>query len=107
LETKGEDPMHLTNIPATLQSTSGGLEFLLIPRGAQILRSAASFMDAWSISKKMPAMNVVETFADAIACVDYFLESLEINKPVGDNVFDIGEDSVAELGYPVNNRRAA
>ena len=107
LDTKGEDPMHLTNIPATLQSTSGGLEFLLIPRGAQILRSAASFMDAWSISKKMPAMNVVETFADAIACVDYFLESLEINKPVGDNVFDIGEDSVAELGYPVNNRRAA
>jgi hypothetical protein len=107
LDTKGEDPMHLTNIPATLQSTSGGLEFLLIPRGAQILRSAATFMDAWSTSKKMPAMNVVETFADAIACVDYYLESLEINKPVSENVFDIGEDSVAELGYPVNNRRAA
>jgi hypothetical protein len=107
LETKGEDPMHLTNIPATLQSTSGGLEFLLIPRGAQILRSAATFMDAWVLSKKMPAMNIVETFADAIACVDYFLESLEVNKPVSDNVFDIGEDSVAELGYPVTNRRAA
>lgn len=107
LETKGEDPMHLNNIPATLQSTSGGLEFLLIPRGAQILRSAAAFMDAWALSKKMPAMSVVETFADAIACVDYFLESLEVNKPVSDNVFDIGEESVADLGYPVSNRRAA
>jgi len=107
LETNGEDPMHLSNIPATLQSTSGGLEFLLIPRGAQILRSAAGFMEAWSLSKKMPSMSVIETFADAIASVDYFLESLEVNKPVNENVFDIGEDSVAELGYPVVNRQAA
>ena len=55
----------------------------------------------------MPPMSIIETFADAIACVDYYLESLEVNKPVSDNVFDIGEESVAELGFPVLNRQAA
>ena len=64
-------------------------------------------MDRLVNSKSMPPMSIIETFADAIACVDYYLESLEVNKPVSDNVFDIGEESVAELGFPVLNRQAA
>lgn len=106
LESQG-DSLHLANVPATLQSTSGGLSFLLAERGAGILRSCAAFIDRLVASKSMPSMSVIETFADAIACVDYFLESLEVNKPVSDNVFDIGEDSVADLGFPVVNRQAA
>ncbi|HNA20985.1 MAG TPA: hypothetical protein PLN40_06175 [Agitococcus sp.] len=107
LEGNGEDPMHLSNIPTTLQSVSGGLEFLLIPRGAAILRAAANFVDAWALSKKMPAMSIIENFADVIACVDYYLESLQENKPVSEEVFTIGEDAMAELGYPIAKRKAA
>ncbi len=106
LESQG-DVMHLANIPATLQSTSGGLSFLNADRGAGVLRSCASFVDTLVNTKQLAPMPVVETFADAIACVDYYLESLEVNKPVGDSVFDIGEDSVAELGFPVTTRQAA
>jgi hypothetical protein len=106
IESQG-DTLHLANVPATLQSTSGGLSFLMAERGAGILRSCAAFVDRLVNTKQMAPMSVIETFADAIACVDYYLESLEVNKPVSDNVFDIGEDSVAELGFPVLNRQAA
>ena len=106
LESQG-DSLHLANVPATLQSTSGGLSFLMADRGAGVLRSCAAFVDRLVNSKSMPPMSIIETFADAIACVDYYLESLEVNKPVSDNVFDIGEESVAELGFPVLNRQAA
>ncbi len=106
IESQG-DTLHLANVPATLQSTSGGLSFLMADRGAGILRSCAAFVDRLVGSKAMAPMNIIETFADAIACVDYYLESLEVNKPVSDNVFDIGEESVAELGFPVLNRQAA
>jgi hypothetical protein len=49
----------------------------------------------------------LETLADAISSVDYFLESLEANKPIGEFILEIAEDSVAELGYPVANVQAA
>ena len=107
IETNGEDPMHLSNIPTTLQSTSGGLEFLLVPRGAVILRTVVPFVEVWANSKKMPAMSIIETFADVIACIDYFLESLEVNKPISENVFEIAEDALAELGYPIPKQQAA
>lgn len=107
IETNGEDPMHLSNIPTTLQASSGGLEFLGVPRGAVILRTTVAFVETWATSKKMPAMTIIENFADVIACVDYFLESLEVNKPISENVFDIAEDALAELGYPVPKQQAA
>ena len=107
LETNGEDPMHLSNVPTTLQASSGGLEFLGVPRGAVVLRTAVGFVETWVASKKLPAMNIIENFADLIACVDYFLESLEVNKPVSENVFDIAESALAELGYPVPRQQAA
>lgn len=107
IETNGEDPMHLSNIPTTLQSSSGGLEFLLVPRGAVILRTVVPFVEAWATSKKMPPMTIIETFADVIACIDYFLESLEVNKPISENVFEIAEDALAELGYPIPKQLAA
>jgi hypothetical protein len=107
IETNGEDPMHLSNVPTTLQSASGGLEFLGVPRGAMVLRTAVSFVEVWAVSKKMPAMSIIENFADVIACVDYFLESLEINKPVSESVFEIAEAALAELGYPIPQQQAA
>jgi len=43
----------------------------------------------------------METLADAITSIDYFLEGMEDNKPIGDGVLDVAEDSMRELGFPV------
>lgn len=107
LESK-QDLLHLANVPSTLQSVAGGLSFLMIERGAQILRSCARFIDARMIgADTQPSMADLETLADAISSVDYFLESLETNKPIGDFILEIAEDSVAELGFPVGAAQAA
>lgn len=97
------DLMHLTNVPGTLQSVAGGLAFLDIPRGAGVLRTAGQFIDKRMLSsEEQPAMDKLETFADAISSVDYYLESLEAGKPVGESILDIAEDSMASLGFAVD-----
>ncbi len=102
------DLMHLANVPATLQSVAGGLSFLMIERGADVLRSCALFIDQKMLNtEQQPGMAELETLADAISSVDYYLESLEANKPIGESILDIAEESVAELGYPSRRQQAA
>lgn len=103
-----QDLLHLANVPATLQSVGGGLSFLGIGRGAGVLQSCARFVDQRMISaEQQPSETAMETLADAITCVDYYLESLEANKPIGDSILDLAEESMAELGFPVGRAQAA
>ena len=57
--------------------------------------------------EEQPGLTEMETLADAISSVDYYLESLEANKPIGESILEIAEDSVAELGFPVDTAQAA
>lgn len=96
------DLMHLTNVPSTLQSVAGGMSFLGIERGAAVLRACARYIDGRMLSaEQQPNMADLETLADAVSSVDYFLESLEANKPIGESILEIAEESVADLGFPV------
>jgi hypothetical protein len=102
------DLMHLANVPSTLQSVAGGLSFLMIARGAAVLQSCARYIEQRMLnSERQPGMADLETLADAISSVDYFLESLETNKPIGDSILEIAEESMAELGFPVDRVQAA
>lgn len=102
------DLLHLANVPATLQSVAGGLSFLGITRGAAVLHSCSRYIDVRMIGgEEQPGLAEMETLADAISSVDYYLESLEANKPIGEGILEIAEDSVAELGYPVDTAQAA
>lgn len=102
------DLMHLTNVPATLQSVAGGLSFLMIERGAEVLRACGQYIDQRMLNtEQQPPMADLETLADAISSVDYYLESLEANKPIGESVLDIADESMAELGFPVQSKQAA
>ncbi|MDQ8035980.1 MAG: hypothetical protein REI12_01045 [Pedobacter sp.] len=102
------DLMHLTNVPSTLQSVAGGMSFLGIERGAAVLRACARYIDARMLSaEQQPNMADLETLADAVSSVDYFLESLESNKPIGESILEIAEESVADLGFPVEPAKAA
>lgn len=102
------DLMHLANVPSTMQTVSGGLSFLNIERGAAILRACAQYIEARMLNSDVqPNMADLETLADAVSGVDYYLESLEANKPIGESILEISEESIAELGFPVNAGQAA
>lgn len=102
------DLLHLANVPSTLQSVGGGLSFLGIARGAAVLQSCSRFIEARMMEgDEQPSLTDMETLADAISCIDYYLESLEAHKPIGDGIIELAEESVAELGFPVASAQAA
>lgn len=102
------DLLHLANVPPTLQSVAGGLSFLGIARGAAVLQSCSRFIEARMMGgDEQPGLTAMETLADAISCIDYYLESLEAHKPIGESIIELAEESVSELGFPVPAAKAA
>ena len=97
------DRMHLDNVPTTLNSIWGALVFLQMDRAASILSACQSYIEDKLLAKEAPeeGEQTMETLADAISSVDYYLESLEENKPIGDGILDVAEESMDELGMPV------
>ncbi|ASK33936.1 Hpt domain-containing protein [Alloalcanivorax mobilis] len=98
------DPMHLSNLPGTFASISGGLMFLELERACQVVKACRAQIEEQLIgASQPPGQPVMETLADALTGIDYYLESMEEQKPIGDGVLDVAEQAVAELGYPVTH----
>lgn len=97
------DGMHLNNVPVTLKSVWGGLIFLQLPRAAEVVRACEDFIEQRLIRglSEKPSIQMMETLADAITGVDYFLEGMEDNKPIGEGILEVAEESMQELGFPV------
>ncbi|CBL45252.1 Conserved hypothetical protein [gamma proteobacterium HdN1] len=101
LESEG-DGMHLSNVPVTLTSVWGGLIFLQMKRAAEVMRACEDFISSKLLNERTkPDAHTMETLADAITSIDYYLESLEDNKPIGDGILEVAEESMQELGFPV------
>lgn len=98
IESEG-DMLHMENVPVMLESVSGAMQFLDAPRGRDILKNTASYISSnFGPEHESPSMERLERLADAITCIDYYLESLEVKKPAGERPFNIGERSLVELG---------
>lgn len=92
------DALHLANVPVMLESVSGAMLFLEAPRGHKILQNTAHYMQRRFTPDQAAASNEeLDRLADALVCIDYYLESIEINKPAGERPFSIGENSLAIL----------
>ena len=92
------DALHLANVPVMLESVSGAMLFLEAPRGSQILLRTAHYMQhRFTPDQAAASADELDRLADALVCIDYYLESIEINKPAGERPFSIGEGSLAVL----------
>lgn len=97
------DRMHLSNVPAVLTGVAGGLMFLELDRARAVLEGCRHFIEQQLLAEGSgaPVLEQMETLADAITSIDYYLESMEEHKPIGDAVLEVAEISLAELGFPV------
>tara|TARA_R110002073_G_scaffold25832_1_gene85100 strand:- start:49576 stop:51270 length:1695 start_codon:yes stop_codon:yes gene_type:complete len=97
------DHMHLANIPSTLASVSGGLTFLNLHRAKAVMDACRQYIEQTLLREdsEKPTTEQMETLADAISSIDYYLESMEEQKPIGESVLEVAEESMEELGYPV------
>lgn len=97
----GNDRMHITNIPNVLASIVGGLNFLNFTRAQQVISLSMRFVQErlLAMDAKPATETELDLLADAVSSVDYFLESMEEQKPIGEVVLEIAEKSLAALGY--------
>lgn len=97
------DGMHLNNVPITLKSVWGGLIFLQLHRAAAVVDSCEAFIENRLIKDRSetPTTALMETLADAITSIDYYLEGMEDDKPIGEGIMDVAEESMQALGFPV------
>ena len=95
------DPMHITNLPGTFATICGGLMFLELERACRVIAACRRHIEEKLLNgDEPPTQPAMETLADALTGIDYYLESMEEQKPIGEGVLDVAEQAVAELGYP-------
>ena len=101
--TETHDPMHLSTLPSVLSGAAGGLVFLDQLRAKAIINGCSAYIfDILQNQLAEPiTLDQMETLADALTSVDYFLESMEELKPIGESILEIAENSLKDLGYPV------
>lgn len=97
------DKVHISNIAVTLNTVKGGLLVLKLHRAAGVLEAAMSFVnDKLKVAGKDDGLDsLLETLADALIAVEYYLEEVETHKDADESVLKVAEDSLASLGFPV------
>lgn len=95
---------HLSGVPQMLREIRGSLDIIQLPRPGRILGACARYIEEQLLQKELtPEWSTLDTLADAITSVEYYLERLggESSEEENDLLLLVAEESVAELGYAV------
>jgi len=97
------DSGHISNIVKTLGSVRGGLLMLRRPRAAHVVERCADFVEQVLMQGEHPPAlkELLETFADAVISVEYFLDTGHVAARLDDSVLQVAEESLAALGFAV------
>jgi hypothetical protein len=97
------DKGHIRNIVGTLDSVRGGMFVLGLPRAAKVLAGCMSFVEEDLLANDQhPAVqHLLETFADTVISLEYYLDALKLDKNTDTSVLQIAEESLQALGYNV------
>ena len=98
------DTGHIRNIAKTLNTVRGGMLMLSNHRAAKVLELCVAFVDEVLMDQEHPAAlkELLETFADAIIAVEYYLDSATASLHMDDSVLQIAEESLEALGYTIS-----
>jgi hypothetical protein len=97
------DKGHIRNISGILDSVRGGMFLLGLSRAANVLAGCMRFVDEDLLaSDQHPAVqHLLETFADAVISLEYYLDAIKLDKNADTSVLQIAEESLQALGYNV------
>lgn len=93
----------ITAVPNYLREIRGGLELMNLVRPARVLGSCARYIEENLLEDQKPEWHTLDTLADAITSVEYYLERLSSRAPEEENalLLLVAEEAVAALGYSV------
>ena len=95
---------HLARVPELLTQSRGGLAMVPLARAAALLDACNRYIQEQLLAKQaIPDWQSLDTLADAITSVEYYLERLgEDCSSQGDLILDVAEESLQALGYPLS-----
>lgn len=96
---------HLESVPATLREIRGGLDIIPLHRPAKILGACARYIEEQLLQQNnTPDWSTLDTLADAITSVEYYLERISSERRDDDEMLlTMAEESVESLGYAVTS----
>ena len=97
---------HLARVPELLTQSRGGLAMVPLARAAALLEACNRYIQEQLLAKQaIPDWQSLDTLADAITSVEYYLERLsEDCGSQGDLILDVAEESLQTLGYPLREQ---
>ena len=97
------DAAHIANVATTLSMVRGGLHILKYRRAASVLKSCRDFVANHVNEGGQGAQRhqMLETLADALISLEYYLVELETSRNVNEGILDVAEESLAALGFAV------
>lgn len=97
------DVGHIKNVASTLSSVRGGMLVLSLPRAAAVVSASEKFVNEALLggSQMNAVQHLLETFADAIISLEYYLDAIKSDKNADTSVLQVAEESLQALGYPV------
>ena len=97
---------HLARVPELLTQVRGGLAMIPLARAADLLQACNRYIqEQLLVRKAVPNWQNLDTLADAITSVEYYLERLsEDHAAQGDLILDVAEESLVSLGYPLTEK---
>ncbi|MFV1983544.1 MAG: Hpt domain-containing protein [Thiohalomonadales bacterium] len=88
----------LADIPTSLSQIQGSLSILNLTRASDLLDECNQFIKKDLIAEQaVPELTTLETLADAISSIEYFLESLAENWGQPDAILEVAEQSLKKI----------
>nr|WP_312275895.1 hypothetical protein [Moraxella sp. CTOTU46711] len=93
-----KDILHITPVPNIMRAISGACLFLNLPRQSQLLKRGATVLQNLIEQQgRELSEHVLAKIADIVMSADYYLESLETNKPAGNHAMYVGYRSLQHM----------
>ena len=94
------DKLHLANVTQVLSSIRGALAIINQERAASLLGLCVICIRAELVeADALPDSRLLETLADALTSIEYFIESMTVKGHVNEALLKLTEDSLASIGY--------
>jgi chemosensory pili system protein ChpA (sensor histidine kinase/response regulator) len=99
------DPLQV--VPERLNAVRGGLDVIQLSKPALILRQCVQFIEEKLLQADQPKPDwrSMDTLADAITSVEYYLERLSDDPATTDDILQLARASVEALGYPLEDEQ--
>ncbi|MDR6991245.1 Hpt domain-containing protein [Luteimonas sp. 3794] len=94
------DHAELQEVPRLLAEVGGALSILELPQAASYLAGVRLYVERELLARqRVPNGRQLDTFADALASLEYYLEALREQRPNRADILDIARSALEALGY--------